>query len=590
MLLHEYKINDLLVSDITKNATHKFGVGQVSFHDVRLNYPNNILISYEVLSSSEKGPSHFSHNGQLLAGKSNGYEVELNFINIANIMPQNFTSLPYSQQQQILRDVFKKADVEVSCDCGAWYWQGMEQDGDKSGLSYYSFTGHPGKDIWKNRHAGAGGDHGKGICKHINEAIQHLDAVIPNILKKIGSGTSTAQSTVQADNLEAPEQPAGTPVEAKSEVKQGSIKSLKAEPTVEQDIDEINSTSDQLDLPKMNTSEVKSKEVEAETEAAEGPEDAEPPIEEPTLAKDKTNEEESEEILNKEPLDKEKSGTLEESFNRIYEKSLIGWRGTSAGENHKNFWEPGWSGTRRNVGKWYSSSKEVAKQYADAALNGRVVSNKLEFNNPMFFDAQGEEWDSLEDEDGNETDTDKLSIEAFSKGKDGLIIKDVIDCIGREEITADTIVALKPEVIKEQFKRIYEKVLKDNAKFYDLVYNELHDVDNVQIFSSEPDIRDNFSCFDYSKEGCDRKEDDHDDRFRWDKCKLTMDDDGLYWKSKSGKNAALTIYSIVKAELKSNEVRIWVAPIDSSDQMAVVSFFTNKSKDPIFESIYRNCK
>ena len=326
MRLDEWKIKDLLVSDITNNSIGKFGLGNASLYDVKINYPNNILLSFEVQSSSDKGATHFSNNGQELAGKSNGYEVELNFVNIANLVPSNFASLQYSQQQQILQTVFAQADIEVSCDCGAWYWQGMEQDGDKSGLSYYAFTGHPGKDIWKNKHKVAGGDSGKGICKHIHTAIEGLNSLIPNILKKIGSGTSSAQSTIQADNLQAPEQPAGVPEEkVKAE---GGIKSQAAAETVQADIDEVKSTSDQLDLPTLDTTDTQTKAVKAETEAAEGPEDAEPPIEEPTKAipgeTEIVNPEENDnEDLLKQDLPKQGAGggTLNEAFERIYEKA-----------------------------------------------------------------------------------------------------------------------------------------------------------------------------------------------------------------------------------------------------------------------------
>ena len=138
----------------------------------------------------------------------------------------------------------------------------------------------------------------------------------------------------------------------------------------------------------------------------------------------------------------------------------------------------------------------------------------------------------------------------------------------------------------EEIYRLNESVLKDAATFYSAVSSELHDIDNVQIWSDEP-LGSNFSCFDYSHEGDDRTEEDKknmdDRRFRWNNCKLTMDDDGLYWESKKGKNAALTIYAIKKVELKPHWVTVWVAPTDSSDQMAVIEFFTDKMKDPIYD-------
>jgi len=117
-----------------------------------------------------------------------------------------------------------------------------------------------------------------------------------------------------------------------------------------------------------------------------------------------------------------------------------------------------------------------------------------------------------------------------------------------------------------------------------MLIEEMHELDHVQIYSDEPK-RGSFSCFDYSHEGDDKDKDEedpeYDDRFRWDDCKLTFDDDGLYWKSKKGKNAALTAYAVKKAELKPYQITLWVAPTDSSDQMAVVDFYTDKKRDPL---------
>jgi len=136
---------------------------------------------------------------------------------------------------------------------------------------------------------------------------------------------------------------------------------------------------------------------------------------------------------------------------------------------------------------------------------------------------------------------------------------------------------------KGVFSKLFESVLMDNAVFYDMVKAELHDAKGVQIYSDEP-LRDNYSCLDYSREGDDRDEDERgegfDRRFRWDDCTLTMDDDGLYFKSASGKNGCVTIYAIMKAELKPNRVVIWVGPKDSSEEMAVVSFYTEEKRDP----------
>jgi len=76
--------------------------------------------------------------------------------------------------------------------------------------------------------------------------------------------------------------------------------------------------------------------------------------------------------------------------------------------------------------------------------------------------------------------------------------------------------------------RFVESVLNDTATFYALVHTELHGIKGVDIYSDEP-LGSNYSCFDYSNEGCDRRANDENDRrFVWEDCELTMDDDGLY--------------------------------------------------------------
>lgn len=120
--------------------------------------------------------------------------------------------------------------------------------------------------------------------------------------------------------------------------------------------------------------------------------------------------------------------------------------------------------------------------------------------------------------------------------------------------------------------RFVESVLTDNAAFYDTVRYELHDQTGIDIYSDEP-LGSNSSCFDYAGEGDDNNEmTEEDRRYLWKNCKLTMDDDGLYWESASGKHGSLLCYAIVKAELRPKYVKLWIAPIDSSEEMGVVEF------------------
>jgi hypothetical protein len=123
------------------------------------------------------------------------------------------------------------------------------------------------------------------------------------------------------------------------------------------------------------------------------------------------------------------------------------------------------------------------------------------------------------------------------------------------------------------FQILHENILEDKGSFYTFASHELHNMDHITVYSDEP-LGSNYSCFDYNHEGDDREENDSesDRRFVWKDCKLNFDDDGLYWKSKSGKNACLLVYAIAKAEARPNYIKVWVTPKDSSDEMGVVEF------------------
>jgi hypothetical protein len=134
---------------------------------------------------------------------------------------------------------------------------------------------------------------------------------------------------------------------------------------------------------------------------------------------------------------------------------------------------------KNSIGKWYSSSPEVALTYGR-----KQYKAELKFNDPMIVDARGDDWDHFnvpadEDERGahtieyadgtravvRDTSTDKLSIRAKKDGHDGLIIRNVVDFgspYGPESSRkpADDIVALEPDTIKNEqlFESVYASV------------------------------------------------------------------------------------------------------------------------------------
>jgi hypothetical protein len=289
-ILKELQKSGLNISPVTSNAINKHGLGDISFKSASIKYPDSLTMNFLVESSHGKGnETHFSGNGDELAFSS-GYKVIIQFINFGKYAPTNFLSLPLSQQIIYIKDIFDKADIKVSCDCGAFYWQGTSEllDRRPPDANYTGFTGQFGKGIWDTIH-----NTKNRICKHIYHVLENLESYIPRIIKDLNKGTSVSGSTAQNTILVAPQKPAGIPKKPEETTKTdiiSTINSEKAENTVKKDIDEVQSTSDQLDLPTMDTTKVKAQSHEDESDVISGAEKSEPPIEDITLKKDAKNE------------------------------------------------------------------------------------------------------------------------------------------------------------------------------------------------------------------------------------------------------------------------------------------------------------
>jgi hypothetical protein len=282
-ILQELQRSGLQISPITSNAIDKLGLGDITFKSAILKYPDSLQLNFLVNSSHGKGEEkHFSNNGDYLSF-SGGYKVTIQFINFGNIAPSNLLSLALSQQIIYIKEIFDKADIKVSCDCGAWYWQGTSEllDRNPPEANYEGFTGQPGKGIWdilhntKNR-----------ICKHIYHVLEELNYYIPKILKNINKGTSLSSSTIQNTTLQAPQKSAGIPKKSSQGIeKTSTINAEKAKSIIEKNIEEEQSTAENLDLPNMDISKVNAKSHKGESDAISGTEKTEPPIEEITLRK-----------------------------------------------------------------------------------------------------------------------------------------------------------------------------------------------------------------------------------------------------------------------------------------------------------------
>jgi hypothetical protein len=289
-ILQEELRSNLNISNITSNAINKHGLGNITFKSASLKYPDSLEMNFSVLSSRGKGEEkHFSGNGDELLF-SGGYKVTIQFINFGSIAPPNLLSMPLSQQIIYLKEIFDKANIKVSCDCGAFYWQGNSEllDRNPPDANYKGFTGQYGKGIWDALH-----NTKNRICKHIYHVLEKIETYIPKILKDINKGTSISSSTTQNASLVAPQKPAGIPEEKGKPTT--TIQSDKAENTVKKDVDEAESASDRLDLPKTDISSVEAKTLD-KNDVISGPNDSEPPIEEITKAKDVEEDDMNEEL------------------------------------------------------------------------------------------------------------------------------------------------------------------------------------------------------------------------------------------------------------------------------------------------------
>jgi hypothetical protein len=324
-VLFETALKDFHTSGITNKNIHAHGTGRTQFVKAILNGQQSLMLLYEVESSHDDN-KHFSVNGQLMAGLQHGYAVQLQFENISNIVPSDFLNQPYSIQEQIIKQVFDKADVKVQCDCGSFYWQGISEEDASKDHTYLPFTGTPGTGKWMTRHNASGNTPGSQLCKHLWAVKEQIDSDIPQIIKYLGSGalTSQATSTQQTNELEIQEQPAGLPEEPKQGVpKDQTINSEKAEDVVSADIEAIKSNNELKAAPTLNTSEVESKSDKADTEAQEGTEPVEPPIEKPEIPEE-LEDQKVDEIENKvleTPLDTNTKHAMNEQFNRIYKSA-----------------------------------------------------------------------------------------------------------------------------------------------------------------------------------------------------------------------------------------------------------------------------
>ncbi len=183
MTLREYTLNQMNISGITMAAISKNGLGNVSL--VSASEDGKKLSLIIGVQSSVNDNKHVDLKGNPQPFLKREYAVRLEFININKVVPNNWTQQNDQTIAQYLQQIYNKCDVKIACDCPSFYWQGMHEGDAEKKTSYFDFMGTHGKGIWNARHAGAGGNIGQQMCKHVYNASKNLVNLSSEIIQQI---------------------------------------------------------------------------------------------------------------------------------------------------------------------------------------------------------------------------------------------------------------------------------------------------------------------------------------------------------------------------------------------------------------------
>jgi len=201
MTLREYTLNQMSISGITMGAMNKYGLGGAFLVSASENGKQLDLVIG--VQSSKNENKHVDLKGNPQPFLKREYVVRLSFLNIDKILPKDWKTQGLQKGQQYMSQIFKNCDVKVSCDCPAFYWQGMHEGDDYKKTSYFDFIGTHGKGTWQARHANAGGKIGQQMCKHIWNAASNLKNFIPEILQKLGCQKNPQQPVKESKLFES---------------------------------------------------------------------------------------------------------------------------------------------------------------------------------------------------------------------------------------------------------------------------------------------------------------------------------------------------------------------------------------------------
>lgn len=176
-LLQEFVISDFNISGITQKAIDKDGLGQVKLINATV-FGQDLELLFEV-GSSHNEPVHVDMHGKQNPNLKYGYAAVLRFLEMKKVIKEK----PLGKGN--IDAVFRKCDVQVHCDCPAFYWQGIHQDDSSNHTAKYKFQGKPGNHAWTMRHANAGGTTGQALCKHLYAVTEWLFKHEEDVMEKL---------------------------------------------------------------------------------------------------------------------------------------------------------------------------------------------------------------------------------------------------------------------------------------------------------------------------------------------------------------------------------------------------------------------
>ena len=194
MKLLETKLDDFNISDITKKAIEKNGLGAVTFINAKVNQNNKTVELLFEGDSSVGDPKHVDMKGKVNDKLKHGYSSVVNFVDVTDEM---FKGLAEGDEETFM-DVLTDCDAKVHCDDPSFYWQGAHEEDSKKKNTRFGFQGTKGSGMWTLMHKEAGGKEGERLCKHLYAVKEFIIKNSAGLAKRIGK-SFTYQSNVKVD-------------------------------------------------------------------------------------------------------------------------------------------------------------------------------------------------------------------------------------------------------------------------------------------------------------------------------------------------------------------------------------------------------